>query len=171
MFWRGFQALLAYLSVVGATSASTDSQGSHAMRTTRRNGFPGEDDTCRSNQGKFEMNIRLISASAAAALGLALSSGAEARTIVVYGAPPVIYAPPPRPVYYTVPVSTYVTVVPAPAPVVLVSAPKPAPTVYVSAPKPAPTVYVPVAGGYAAVPAATVSYAQPVVTVPVAGMH
>ena len=80
------------------------------------------------------MNIRLISASAAAALGLALSTGAEARTIVVYAVPAVIYAPPPRPVYYTVPVQpTYVAVVP-PAPIV----PAPAPTVYVPAPKPAP---------------------------------
>jgi hypothetical protein len=117
------------------------------------------------------MNIRLISASAAAALGFVLSTGAEARTVVVYGAPAVIYAPPPRPVYYTVPVATYVTVMPAPAPVVVVSAPKPAPTVYLPPPKPAPIVYVPVAGGYAAVPAASVSYAQPVATVPVAGMH
>ena len=124
------------------------------------------------------MNIRLISASTVAALGLALSTGAEARTFVVYGAPAVIYAPPPRPVYYTVPVQpTYVTVVPtapvvtAPAPVVVVPAPKPAPMVYVPAPKPAPMVYVPALGGYAAVPAANVSYAQPVTMVPVAGMH
>jgi len=171
MFRRGFRAFLAYLSVVGATSASTDSQGFRAMRTRRRNGFPSEDDTCRSNQREFEMNIRLIGASAAAALGLVFSSGAEARTVVVYGAPAVIYAPPPRPVYYAVPLQpTYVTVV-APAPVVVVPAPKPAPTVYVPAPKPAPMVYVSVAGGYAAVPAANVSYAQPVVAVPVAGMH
>jgi hypothetical protein len=114
----------------------------------------------------IQMNIRLISASAAAALGLALSTGAEARTIVVYAVPAVVYAPPPRPVYYAVPVQpTYVTVV-RPAPVVVA----PAPTVYVPAPKPAPVVYVPMQGSYAAVPAANVSYAQPVVAVPVAGM-
>jgi hypothetical protein len=141
------------------------------MRSGRWNGFPSEDDTRRSNQGKFKMNIRLISASAAAALGFVFSTGAEAGTVVVYGAPPVIYAPPPRPVYYTVPVSTYVRVVPSPAPVVVVPTPKPVPTVYVSPPKPTPIVYVPVAGGYAAVPAASVTYAQPVALVPAAGMH
>ncbi|SOE60744.1 hypothetical protein SAMN05414139_01779 [Burkholderia sp. D7] len=109
------------------------------------------------------MNIRLISASAATALGLMLSTGVEARTFVVYAGPAVVYVPPPRPVYYTVPVrSAYVVAVPAPAP---------RPVVYVPAPRPAPVVYVPVQGGYAVVSAANVSYAQPVVTVPVAGMH
>ena len=117
------------------------------------------------------MNIRLMSASAAAAIGLVLSTGAQARTFVVYAGPAVVYVPP-RPVYYTVPMQpTYVTVVPA-APVVPVSvlATSSAPAVYVPAPKPAPVVYVPAQGGYAAVPTANVSYAQPVVSVPVAGM-
>jgi hypothetical protein len=104
------------------------------------------------------MNIRLVSASAATALGLMLSTGAEARTFVIYAGPAVVYVPPPRPVYYTVPVQpTYVKVVPE-APVVAV-------------PAPAPNVYVPVQVGYAAVPAANVSYAQPVVTLPVAGRY
>ncbi|CAH2801767.1 MAG: hypothetical protein CBARDCOR_5927 [uncultured Caballeronia sp.] len=108
----------------------------------------------------LHMNIRLISASAATALGLMLSTGAEARTFFVYAGPAVVYVPPPRPVYYAVPVrSTYVTVVPA------------ARVVAVPMPVPAPKVYVPVQVRYAAVPAATVSYAQPVVAVPVAGMR
>jgi hypothetical protein len=106
------------------------------------------------------MNIRLISASAATALGLMLSTGAEARTFVVYAGPAVVYVPPPRPVYYAVPVQPrYVAVVPA-APVVAVPVPAPKPVVYVS-----------VQGSYAAVPAANVRYAQPVVVVPVAGMN
>jgi len=107
------------------------------------------------------MNIRLISASAATALGLMLTTGAEARTFVVYAGPGVVYVPPPRPVYYSVPVQPrYVAVVPVS---------KPKPVVYVPAPRPAPVVYV--QRSYAAVPAVNVRYAQPVVMVPVAGMH
>ena len=114
------------------------------------------------------MNIRLISASAATALGLMLTTGAEAGTFVVYRGPGVVYAPP-RPVYYSVPVQPrYVAVVPA-ARVVVVPVSKPKPVVYVPAPRPAPVVYV--QRSYAAVPAVNVRYAQPVVMVPVAGMH
>jgi len=106
------------------------------------------------------MNIRLISASAATALGFMLCAGAEARTFVVYAGPAVVYVPPPRPVYYSVQVQRrYVAVVPA------------APVVAVRMPAPKPVVYVPVQGGYAAVPVANVSYAQPVAVVPVAGMR
>jgi hypothetical protein len=114
----------------------------------------------------IQMNIRLMSASAAAAIGLVLSTGADARTVVIYAGPAVVYVPP-RPVYYTVPVQpTYVAV----AQPVSVFVPKPAPAVYVSAAKPVPVVYVPARGGYAAVPTANVTYVQPVVTIPVAGM-
>ncbi|WP_158936796.1 hypothetical protein [Burkholderia sp. S171] len=105
------------------------------------------------------MNIRLISASAATAFGLMLSTGAEARTFVVYAGPSVVYVPP-RPVYYTVPVQPrYVAVVPA------------TPVVEVPVPAPRPVVYVPMHGAYAAVPAANVRYVQPVTMVPVAGMQ
>jgi hypothetical protein len=107
-----------------------------------------------------QMNIRLISASAATALGLMLSTGAEARTFVVYAGPAVVYVPPPRPVYYAVPVQPrYVAVVPT------------APVVAVPVPARKPVVYVPMQGSYAAVPAANVRYAQPIVMVPVAGMQ
>ncbi|CAN7406981.1 hypothetical protein LJR029_006854 [Caballeronia sp. LjRoot29] len=106
------------------------------------------------------MNIRLISASAATALGLLLSTGAEARTFVVYGGPAVVYVPPPRPVYYAVPVQPgYVAVVSA------------APVVAVPVPAPKPVVYVPVQRSYAAVPVANVRYVQPVTMDPVAGMQ
>src|SRR5471032_240522 len=108
----------------------------------------------------IHMNIRLISASAATALGLMLTTGAEARTFVVYAGPAVVYVPPPRPVYYAVPVQpSYVAVVRA------------APVVAVPVPAPKPVVYVPVQGSYAAVPVANVRYAQPVVVVPAAGMN
>jgi hypothetical protein len=50
------------------------------------------------------------------------------------------------------------------------SPPAPKQEQLLSAPKPAPVVYVPMQGSYSAVPAANVSYAQPVVAVPVAGM-
>jgi hypothetical protein len=48
------------------------------------------------------MNFRIISISAAAALGLVCSEGASASTVVrvAYMAPAIVYAPPPRPVYY-----------------------------------------------------------------------
>lgn len=141
------------------------------MRTTRRNGFQSEDETCRPKTKGLHMNIRLISASAATALGLMLSTGAEARTFVVYAGPGVVYVPPPRPVYYSVPVQPrYVAAVPA-ARVVAVPLATPKPVVYVPAPRPAPVVYVPMQRSYAAVPAVNVRYAQPVVIVPVAGMH
>ena len=61
------------------------------------------------------MNIRLISASAATALGLMISTGAEARTLVVYAGPAVVYVPPPKAVYVA-PAAVYV----APQPVVWV---------------------------------------------------
>jgi hypothetical protein len=113
------------------------------------------------NESKgIHMNIRLISASAATALGLMLSTGADARTFVVYAGPAVVYVPPPRPVYYAVPVQPgYVAVVPA------------IPVVAVPVPAPKPVVYVPVQGSYAAVPVANVRYVQPVTMVPVAGMQ
>ena len=108
------------------------------------------------------MDIRLISASAATALGLMISTGAEARTLVVYAGPAVVYVPPPRPVYYSVPVRHRYVAVVRPAPVVAVP---------VRVPAPKPVVYVPVQRSYAAVPAAYVRYAQAVMVVPVAGMQ
>jgi hypothetical protein len=164
MFRRGFQAQFAYRSVVGATSASTDSQGSQA-KLARQCESPGgtvsKAETKPAERSKgIHMNIRLISASAATALGLMLSTGAEARTFVVYGGPPVVYVPPPRPVYYAVPAQPrYVTVMRA------------VPVVAVPVPAPRPVVYVPVQHSYAAVPVAYVRYAQPVTMVPVAGMQ
>jgi len=129
------------------------------MRTIWRNGFQRRRDPPIESKG-IHMNIRLINASAATALGLMLSTGAEARTFVVYAGPAVVYVPPPRPVYYTVPVQPrYVAMAPA------------APVVVVPVPASRPVVYVPVQGGYAAVPVANVSYAQPVAMVPVAGMR
>jgi hypothetical protein len=108
----------------------------------------------RSNTMEFKMNIRLFSASAAASLGLAFSNGAQAWTVVraAYVTPVVVYAPPPVPAAY-------------------VQAPQPAPTVYIPVPKPVTTASVSVVSNYAPMPAANVSYAQPVATVPVAGSH
>jgi hypothetical protein len=127
----------------------------------RRNGFQGRRDLPIESKG-VHMNIRLISASAATALGIMISTGVEARTLVVYAGPAVVYVPPPRPVYYAVPVHHRYVAVVRPAPVVAVP-------VHVPAPK--PVVYVPVQRSYAAVPVAYVRYAQPVMVVPVSGMH
>jgi hypothetical protein len=102
------------------------------------------------------MKLRLISVSAVTVLGLALSNGAQAWTVVRagYAVPVVVYAPPPpRPVYYYVPARpTYVVPVVQVAPVPMTVA------------APAPTIYVPA-------PAPNLTYAQPLVAVPVAGMH
>jgi hypothetical protein len=168
-------------------SASTVPSSSEARLNLTGQGFASEDPGHCSNTVEFKMNIRLFSASAAASLGLVVSNGAQAWTVVrtAYVAPVVVYAPPPRPVYYTVPVvqtAPAVMFVPAPVPTVYVQAPQSAPTVYVSAPKPATTAsaseakptstaYAPVTSSYAAMPAANVSYAQPVATVPAAGNH
>ncbi len=119
------------------------------------------------------MNIRLISMSAFAAASLAFSSAAFSRAVVYVAraAPIVVYAPPPRPVYYYVPVQrTYVV------PVVPVAAiPKPASTsTHMAAPVPMPVLptYAPAQTGYVMVPAANVAYAQPtMVAVPVAMPH
>jgi hypothetical protein len=115
---------------------------------------------------KLKMNIRLFSASAAASLGLAVSNGAHAWTVVraTYAAPVIVYAPPPRPVYYAVPVPpAYVVPVVQTAPVA-VMVPAPVPAGYVQPPKPVPMV-----ASYAPTPVVNVSYAQPVATVPVTG--
>jgi hypothetical protein len=107
------------------------------------------------------VNFRLISVSAAAALGLICSEGASASTVVrvTYMAPAIVYAPPPRPVYYYVPAPpTYVV----PVATRVVPMPPPPPRV---------TVVVPLPGTYAAGPVPVVTYAQPVMVVPVAGMH
>ncbi|SAK72860.1 hypothetical protein AWB81_03305 [Caballeronia arationis] len=104
------------------------------------------------------MNFRMISVSAAAALGLVCSEGASASTIVrvTYMAPAIVYAPPPRPVYYYVPAApTYVVPVAAP----IVPLPPPRPTTVVVQP------------AYAVAPMRVGTYTQPVMVVPVAGMH
>ena len=108
------------------------------------------------------MNFRMISVSAAAALGLICSEGASASTVVrvTYMAPAIVYAPPPRPVYYYVPAPpTYVVPVVA------------QPVVPVPPPPPRVTVVVPVQRSYAVAPVPVVTYSQPVMVVPVAGMH
>jgi hypothetical protein len=89
---------------------------------------------------------------------LACSEGVSAATFVrvAYVAPAVVYAPPPRPVYYYVPAApTYVVPVASP----VVPLPPPRPTTVVVQP------------GYAVTPMRVVTYAQPVMVVPVAGMH
>ncbi|MDR5752705.1 MULTISPECIES: hypothetical protein [unclassified Caballeronia] len=100
----------------------------------------------------------MISISAAAALGLVCSEGASASTVVrvTYMAPAIVYAPPPRPVYYYVPAApTYVVPVTAR----VVPQPPPRSTTVVIHP------------AYAIAPMRVVTYAQPVMVVPVAGMH
>ncbi|CAE6818803.1 hypothetical protein R70006_06099 [Paraburkholderia domus] len=114
------------------------------------------------------MSIRLVCASTFTAIGLACSSTAFAR-VVVYMPTAVVYAPPPRPVYYYVPVNPPVYVaapppIPAPVPVAVApGTPVPLP------PKPIAlytTVVVPAPTNYAIVPAPAVTYAQPVTVVP-----
>jgi hypothetical protein len=110
------------------------------------------------------MTIRLACASTFTAIGLACSSAAYAR-VVVYLPAAIVYAPPPRPVYYPVPINpVYVSAPPVAVPVA-------AATIVAAPPKqPASTTaaagVVPPALNYAAVPAPVVSYAQPLVTAP-----
>ena len=60
------------------------------------------------------MTIRLVCASTLTVIGLAWTSTVFARA-VLYMPATVVYAPPPRPVYYAVPVnSVYVTAPPLP---------------------------------------------------------
>jgi hypothetical protein len=106
------------------------------------------------------MKIRFACASAATALGLACSSNASAKVVVAYAPATVAYAPPPRPAYYYAP----------PAYVMPMSVPA---TITAGVPPPVPkrlplytTVVVPAPTNYAAVPAANVVYAQPVMAVP-----
>jgi hypothetical protein len=117
---------------------------------------------------KVNLNIRLISMSAVAAASLAFSSAAFSRTVVYVTRPmpAVVYMPPPRPVYYYAPPQP--TVVVPVTPVATVPAPAPKPTsTHMAAPVPMP-VLVP-AGyavvraqpGYAVVPSASITYAQP----------
>src|SRR6476660_5906298 len=83
-------------------------------------------DRRRIDARGLQVNFRMISGSAAAALGLVCSEGASASTIVrvTYMAPAIVYAPPPRPVYYYVPAApTYV--VPVAAPIVPLPPPRP----------------------------------------------
>ncbi|MDR5838626.1 hypothetical protein [Caballeronia sp. LZ034LL] len=114
------------------------------------------------------MNFRLLSVSAVAAITLTCARTAMAGTSVQvsYVAPAVViaaprpvyyYAPPPRPPYYYVPART-VMVAPVTVPVAVVAPPPPRPPVVV-APLPVPV--------YAVTPAVRVTYAQPVVRVPV----
>jgi hypothetical protein len=112
------------------------------------------------------VSIRSICSSAAAALGIACSSGAFARTVFVHAAyvPTTVVYVPPYPVYAPAPayVVPSVTVI---APVMQV----PVPDAAVPIPLPIPVpVAVPAATapGYAIVPAQNVAYAQPVLAVP-----
>ncbi|WP_231337513.1 hypothetical protein [Paraburkholderia sprentiae] len=62
------------------------------------------------------MTFRLACASTFTAIGLACSSAAYAR-VVVYWPAIVVYAPPPRPVHYPVPINPmYVSAPPAAVP-------------------------------------------------------
>jgi hypothetical protein len=100
------------------------------------------------------VSIRLVCASTFTAIGLACSSTAFARVIVTVPAT-VIYAPPPRAVYYYgyAPVKPVYVVAPPPAPI----------PVAVAAGTP---VLLPAPTRYAIVPASVVTYAQPVMAVP-----
>jgi hypothetical protein len=116
----------------------------------------------------INMNLRLLSVSAVAAITLTCARTAMAGTSVQvsYVAPVVVaaprpvyyYAPPPRPPYYYVPART-VIVAPVAAPVAVI-APPPKPPVIV-APIPLPL------SAYTVTPAVRVTYAQPVSRVPV----
>jgi hypothetical protein len=112
------------------------------------------------------VTIRLVCASTFTAIGLACSSTAFAR-VVVYLPAAVVYAPPPRPLYYSVPVNpVYVT---APPPIAAPVAVPVTATATVPPLKPVPvntTVVVPPATNYAVVHAPTVTYAQPVMMMP-----
>ena len=108
------------------------------------------------------MSIRLVCASTFTAIGLACSSTAFAR-VVVYMPAAVVYAPPPRPVYYYVPVKPVYVVAPPPAPVpVAVASLSERPCRCLRNPVAlSTTAVVPAPTNYAIVPAPAVTYAQP----------
>jgi hypothetical protein len=152
-----FSRRFAYLSSAGAISAIRAIGAIGAIGAS----LP-EPASQRSTHQEYQLTIRLVCASTVTAIGLACSSAASAR-VVVYLPAAVVYAPPPRPVYYSVPVNPVYVVAPPPAPLPV------AVPVVVTAPKPAPlytTVVVPTPTNYAIVPAPTVTYAQPVVMMP-----
>jgi hypothetical protein len=158
-----FSRRFAYLSSAGAVSASSQRLSSHVTRASRPASSP-EDASHRSTHQEYQLTIRLVCASTVTAIGLACSSTAFAR-VVVYMPAAVIYAPPPRPVYYSVPVNPVYVVAPPPVPLP-VAVPVAA---TVTAPKPVPlytTVVVPAPTNYAIVPAPAVTYAQPVMMMP-----
>jgi hypothetical protein len=137
-------------------------EDSQAIRTSRTASSP-EDAPRRSTSQEYQVSIRLVCASTFTAIGLACSSSAFAR-VVVYMPTAVVYAPPPRPVYYYVPIKPVYVMAPPPVPVpVAAGTPVPLPA------KPMPlytTVVVPAPTNYAIVPAPAVTYAQPVTVVP-----
>jgi hypothetical protein len=106
---------------------------------------------------EYQVTIRLACASTFAAINFACSSTAFAR-VVVYMPVPVVYAPPPRPVYYPMLVDPADPTAPSPV-AVPATASSGRPPVYT-------TVIVPPPTNYAIVPAPAVSYAQPVMAVP-----
>lgn len=123
------------------------------------------------------MSIRSACTSAAAALGIACSSSAFARTVFVHAAyvpTTVVYVPPlpaqlpaqvpvyaPTPGYVVPSVAVVAPVLPQPLPAAAVPIPLPVTTVAVAAPAA-------ITPGYALVPAQHIAYAQPVLAVPVA---
>jgi len=129
------------------------------------------DPPCRISSKECSVSIRSVCTSAAAALGIACSSGSFARTVFVHAAyvpTAVVYVPPlvaPSPVYAPTPgyaVSSVAIVVPVlqqPVPAGAVPIPMPV------AVSPAPAAVTP---GYALVPAQNIAYAQPVLAVPAA---
>ncbi|MEX3787416.1 hypothetical protein [Paraburkholderia sp. BR14374] len=111
------------------------------------------------------MSIRLACASTFTAIGLACSSAAYAR-VVVYLPAAVVYAPPPRPVYYPVLINpVYVSAPPVAVPVAAATIVA-APPVQPANSSATAAAVLPPAPNYAVVPAPTVSYGQPLVTVP-----
>jgi hypothetical protein len=118
---------------------------------------------------EFRVNIRSVYTSAIAAMGIACSSSAFAGTVfvhaayvptaVVYVPPRTLYYVPPQP-HYIVPVVPYAPYVPAPVVVTTALPPRPLPYATVAVP-------IVAAPPYPAVAVKTVTYAQPVMPVPV----
>jgi hypothetical protein len=77
----------------------------------------------------FIMQVRLISISTVAAIGLMFAHSATASTSVrvIYGAPPVVYAPPPPVYYYAAPPRTVVIAPPRKPPMTVIVRPAPVP--------------------------------------------
>jgi hypothetical protein len=133
--------------------------------------------SCRRS---FPVSIRSVCTSAAAALGIACSSGAFARTVFVHAAyvPTTIVYVPPVPVHAPGQTPLYAPTPAYAVPSVVLVAPvlqKPLPDGAVAIPLPVGGVGIGAANantpGYAVVPAQNIAYAQPVLAVPRTAAH